>query len=150
MPAPASAVEGSGAKRPAANGGPVKLLQERGQTFRDGLLNVIELDPEHSLPAIRKETSAAPSSLRKKVFEVSGSATMIQDPSARRTKDSQPSGFGSEYYASPVRFRVFQQTARRCRIGALRLSPEVRIWPLSRRLVLVESPPCSAVRFRSC
>jgi hypothetical protein len=30
------------------------------------------------------------------------------------------------------------------------LSPEVRIWPLSRRLVLVESPPCSAVRFRSC
>src|SRR5262245_51076904 len=99
MPAPASAVEGSGAKRPAANGGPVKLLQERGQTFRDGLLNVIELDPEHSLPAIRKETSAAP---------------------------------------------------RRCRIGALRLSPEVRIWPLSRRLVLVESPPCSAVRFRSC
>jgi|SRR6516164_6180282 len=51
----------------------------------------------------------ASSSLRKKVFEVSGSATMIQDPSARRTKDSQPSGFGFEYCASPVRFRVFSK-----------------------------------------
>jgi hypothetical protein len=50
--------------------------------------------------------------LLKKVFEVSGSATLIQDPSARRTKDSQPSGFGFEYCALPVRFRVFQQTAR--------------------------------------
>src|SRR5262245_54356708 len=32
------------------------------------------------------------SSLLKKVFEVSRWATLIQDPSARRTKDSQPSG----------------------------------------------------------
>jgi hypothetical protein len=32
----------------------VKLLQERGQTFRDGLLNVIELDPELArLPAAK-------------------------------------------------------------------------------------------------
>src|SRR5258708_38964018 len=53
------------------------------------------------------------SSLLKKVFEVSRSATLIQDPSARRTKDSQPSGFGFECCALPVRFRVFQQTARR-------------------------------------
>src|SRR6516165_10782391 len=53
------------------------------------------------------------SSLLKKVFEVSLWATLIQDPSARRTKDSQPSGFGFEYCASHVRFRVFQQTARR-------------------------------------
>ena len=53
------------------------------------------------------------SSLLKKVFEVSRWATLIQDPSARRTKDSQPSGFGFEYCASHVRFRVFQQTARR-------------------------------------
>src|SRR5262249_27118497 len=52
------------------------------------------------------------SSLLKKVFEVSLWATLIQDPSARRTKDSQPSGFGFEYCASNVRFRVFQQTAR--------------------------------------
>src|SRR5712672_258325 len=52
------------------------------------------------------------SSLLKKVFEVSRWATLIQDPSARRTKDSQPSGFGFEYCASHVRFRVFQQTAR--------------------------------------
>src|SRR5438128_1921936 len=51
------------------------------------------------------------SSLLKKVFEVSLWATLIQDPSARRTKDSQPSGFGFEYCASHVRFRVFQQTA---------------------------------------
>src|SRR6516165_12361788 len=50
------------------------------------------------------------SSLLKKVFEVSLWATLIQDPSARRTKDSQPSGFGFEYCASHVRFRVFQQT----------------------------------------
>src|SRR5262244_337631 len=47
-----------------------------------------------------------------KVFEVSLWATLIQDPSARRTKDSQPSGFGFEYCASHVRFRVFQQTAK--------------------------------------
>jgi hypothetical protein len=52
------------------------------------------------------------SSLLKKVFEVSRWATLIQDPSARRTKDSQPSGFGFEYCASHVRFRVFQQTVR--------------------------------------
>src|SRR5258708_13583498 len=52
------------------------------------------------------------SSLQKKVFEVCRSATLIQDPSARRTKDSQPSGFGFECCALPVRFRVFQQTAR--------------------------------------
>jgi hypothetical protein len=52
-----------------------------------------------------------PNSLLKKVFEVSLWATLIQDPSARRTKDSQPSGFGFEYCASHVRFRVFQQTA---------------------------------------
>src|SRR6266516_7118747 len=52
------------------------------------------------------------SSLLKKVFEVSRWATLIQDPSARRTKDSQPSGFGFEYCVSHVRFRVFQQTAR--------------------------------------
>src|SRR5499433_271132 len=52
------------------------------------------------------------SSLLKKVFEVSRWATLIQDPSARRTKDSQPLGFGFEYCASHVRFRVFQQTAR--------------------------------------
>src|SRR5262245_42286308 len=51
------------------------------------------------------------SGLLKKVFEVSRWATLIQDPSARRTKDSQPSGFGFEYCASHVRFRVFQQTA---------------------------------------
>src|SRR5262245_37906011 len=51
-------------------------------------------------------------SLLKKVFEVSLWATLIQDPSARRTKDSQPSGFGFEYCASHVRFRVFQQTVR--------------------------------------
>src|SRR6266404_8618878 len=56
--------------------------------------------------------SLRPSSLLKKVFEVSRWATLIQDPSARRTKDSQPSGFGFEYCASHVRFRVFQQTAR--------------------------------------
>src|SRR5262249_43064131 len=48
--------------------------------------------------------------LLKKVFEGSRWATLIQDPSARRTKDSQPSGFGFEYCASHVRFRVFQQT----------------------------------------
>src|SRR5260221_1736534 len=53
-----------------------------------------------------------PNSLLKKVFEVSRWATLIQDPSARRTKDSQPSGFGFEYCASHVRFRVFQQTAK--------------------------------------
>src|SRR5262245_34814036 len=58
------------------------------------------------------EISLGPSSLLKKVFEVSLWATLIQDPSARRTKDSQPSGFGFEYCASHVRFRVFQQTAR--------------------------------------
>src|SRR5262249_1275215 len=52
-----------------------------------------------------------PSSLLKKVFEASLWATLIQDPSARRTKDSQPSGLGFEYCASHVRFRVFQQTA---------------------------------------
>src|SRR5262249_25852963 len=52
------------------------------------------------------------SSLRKKVFEGSLWETLIQDPSARRTKDSQPSAFGFEYCASHVRFRVFQQTAR--------------------------------------
>ena len=51
-----------------------------------------------------------PSSLLKKVFEVSRWATLIQDPSAQRTKDSQPLGFGFEYCASHVRFRVFQQT----------------------------------------
>src|SRR5262245_38859700 len=56
--------------------------------------------------------AASPSSLLKKVFEVSRWATLIQDPSARRTKDSQPSGFGFEYCASHVGFRVFQQTAR--------------------------------------
>src|SRR5215831_8715736 len=56
-------------------------------------------------------TPGSPSSLLKKVFEVSRSATLIQDPSARRTKDSRPSGFGFEYCASHVRFRVFQQTA---------------------------------------
>jgi hypothetical protein len=55
---------------------------------------------------------SAISSLLRKVFEVSRSATLIQDPSARRTKDSQPSGFGFECCASPVRFRVFQQTVR--------------------------------------
>src|SRR5262249_47840664 len=55
-----------------------------------------------------------PNSLLKKVFEVSRCATLIQDPSARRTKDSQPSGFGFGYCASHVRFRVFQQTAKRC------------------------------------
>src|SRR5262245_20665881 len=55
---------------------------------------------------------SSPSSLLKKVFEVSRWATLIQDPSARRTKDSQPSGFGFEYCASHVGFRVFQQTAR--------------------------------------
>src|SRR5262249_33841627 len=57
--------------------------------------------------------SLSSSSLLKKVFEVSLWATLIQDPSARRTKDSQPSAFGFEYCASHVRFRVFQQTARR-------------------------------------
>src|SRR5262245_4880806 len=61
----------------------------------------------------------APISLLKKVFEVSLWATLIQDPSARRTKDSQPSGFGFEYCASHVRFRVFQQTARSCAASAV-------------------------------
>src|SRR6266550_8427294 len=56
------------------------------------------------------------SSLLKKGFEVSRWATLIQGPSARRTKDSQPSGLGFEYCASHVRFRVFQQTARESRI----------------------------------
>src|SRR5262249_15854367 len=56
--------------------------------------------------------STSSSSLLKKVFEVSLWATLIQDPSARRTKDSQPSAFGFEYCASHVRFRVFQQTRR--------------------------------------
>src|SRR5262249_50761230 len=65
---------------------------------------------------------SSPSSLLKKVFEVSRWATLIQDPSARRTKDSQPSGLGFEYCASHVRFRVFQQTAR----GALHDGPTVR------------------------
>src|SRR6266487_3512458 len=60
----------------------------------------------------QRMTLARPSSLLKKVFEVSRWATLIQDPSARRTKDSQPSGFGFEYCASHVRLRVFQQTAR--------------------------------------
>src|SRR5215471_18504494 len=60
-----------------------------------------------------KAASKMPSSLLKKVFEVSLWERLIQDPSARRTKDSQPSGFGFEYCASHVRFRVFQQTARR-------------------------------------
>src|SRR5438132_14261561 len=59
-----------------------------------------------------RDLKLAFSSLLKKVFEVSRWATLIQDPSARRTKDSQPSGFGFEYCASHVRFRVFQQTAR--------------------------------------
>src|SRR5438132_10621533 len=59
-----------------------------------------------------RDLKLAFSSLLKKVFEVSRSATLIQDPSARRTKDSQPSGFGFECCALPVRFRVFQQTAR--------------------------------------
>src|SRR5205807_10086256 len=58
------------------------------------------------------------SSLLKKVFEVSRWATLIRDSSARRTKDSQPSGFGFEYCASHVRFRVFQQTARGPRDGS--------------------------------
>src|SRR5262245_63830883 len=57
------------------------------------------------------------SGLLKKVFEVSRWATLIQDPSARRTKDSQPSGFGFEYCASHVRFRVFQQTAKGDLVG---------------------------------
>src|SRR5262249_44890246 len=47
--------------------------------------------------------AASLTSLLKKVFEVSRWATLIQDPSARRTKDSQPSGFGFEYCASHVR-----------------------------------------------
>src|SRR5262249_50729591 len=56
--------------------------------------------------------AASLTSLLKKVFEVSRWATLIQDPSARRTKDSQPSGFGFEYCASHVGFRVFQQTGK--------------------------------------
>src|SRR5947209_8926696 len=67
---------------------------------------------------LRQVGRVKPSSLLKKVFEVSRWATLIQDPSARRTKDSQPSGFGFEYCASHVRFRVFQQTARRARLSA--------------------------------
>src|SRR6266487_5401639 len=66
------------------------------------------------------------SSLLKKVFEVSRWATLIQDPSARRTKDSQPSGFGFEYCASHVRFRVFQQTAMG-NLGAPRCYPRAQI-----------------------
>src|SRR5215510_6514914 len=65
-----------------------------------------------TLPSWARPSRSAPSSLLKKVFEVSRWATLIQDPSARRTKDSQPSGFGFEYCASHVGFRVFQQTAR--------------------------------------
>src|SRR6516165_10323343 len=65
-------------------------------------------DGQPTLPSLRE----ALSSLLKKVFEVSRWATLIQDPSARRTKDSQPSGFGFEYCASHVRFRVFQQTVK--------------------------------------
>src|SRR5215471_740890 len=56
-----------------------------------------------------KAASKMPSSLLKKVFEVSLWERLIQDPSARRTKDSQPSGFGFEYCASHVRFRVFSK-----------------------------------------
>src|SRR5438132_11977017 len=66
-----------------------------------------------------RDLKLAFSSLLKKVFEVSRWATLIQDPSARRTKDSQPSGFGFEYCASHVRFRVFQQTARAQQTGKL-------------------------------
>src|SRR5262245_63854337 len=73
----------------------------------------LKLPEEGSLAASTIPSGdAVPSSLLKKVFEVSRWATLIQDPSARRTKDSQPSGFGFEYCASHVRFRVFQQTAR--------------------------------------
>src|SRR5215813_6116799 len=66
--------------------------------------------------------SAGLNSLLKKVFEVSLWATLIQDPSARRTKDSQPSAFGFEYCASHVRFRVFQQTASRSPTMSILLS----------------------------
>jgi hypothetical protein len=76
-------------------------------------------------PVSRKGSS----SLLKKVFEVSLWATLIQDPSARRTKDSQPSGFGFEYCASHVRFRVFQQTARVGSISGTPLSPGARSDP---------------------
>src|SRR6266446_9398747 len=76
---------------------------------------------------LREGTEVIPSSsLLKKVFEVSLWATLIQDPSARRTKDSQPSGFGFEYCASHVRFRVFQQTAIG-NLGAPRCYPRAQI-----------------------
>jgi hypothetical protein len=52
----------------------------------------------------RAQSAIRSSSLLKKVFGVSRLATLIQDPPARRTKDSQPSGFGFEYWASHVRF----------------------------------------------
>src|SRR5438132_3240237 len=73
-----------------------------------------------------RDLKLAFSSLLKKVFEVSLWATLIQDPSARRTKDSQPSGFGFEYCASHVRFRVFQQTAIG-NLGAPRCYPRAQI-----------------------
>jgi hypothetical protein len=75
------------------------------------------------------------SSLLKKVCEVSRWATLIQDPSARRTKYSQPSGFGFEYCASHVRFRVFQQTARLLHVGMNSKPRHVRGFSLSLRVV---------------
>src|SRR5262249_51229426 len=118
------------------------------------------------------------SSLLKKVFEVSRWATLIQDPSARRTKDSQPSGFGFEYCASHVRFRVFSKllwTRRSLLIGAyhhrsreqphagcrVRPLPAIVLWPpvapwlrriatFSNPLARHSLPVLAAFRLRSC
>src|SRR6516164_10214788 len=87
------------------------------------------------------------SSLLKKVFEVSLWATLIQDPSARRTKDSQPSGFGFEYCASHVRFRVFSKL-----LGCAPILPPKRPLPLigSRIRVPRSSVASSVRRFLFC
>src|SRR6266436_3268881 len=89
---------------------PAGLVCARGERQCDG--HARSRLPVNDHGESKREDGITPSSLLKKVFEVSRSATLIQDPSARRTKDSQPSGFGFECCALPVRFRVFQQTAR--------------------------------------
>src|SRR5215510_3934677 len=86
-----------------------------------------------TLPSWARPSRSSLSSLLKKVFEVSRWATLIQDPSARRTKDSQPSGFGFEYCASHVRFRVFQQTARAVPVGSI---PDEELFGQLRRILL--------------
>jgi len=124
---------------------PPQTLSLREKSAVKGIVLLDWLPPDHLgigrksrqfLPAQASCRDPGTSSLLKKVFEVSRSATLIQDPSARRTKDSQPSGFGFECCASPVRFRVFQQTAR----GNASRTPS-RDRPMTTKAALAHAPP---------